>query len=147
MSKSAWVGIVVIVLVLIGGGLWFANKNSNDKGSTNSTNSSTSTNTNSSSESNNSSSGSAAPTATDAVSIKDMAFTPADITVKAGTTVTWTNNDSVAHTVTETDSQTGPNSGNLEPGKTFTFTYSAAGTYKYHCSIHPNMTGTVTVTS
>jgi plastocyanin len=81
-----------------------------------------------------------------AVTIQNFAFSPASITVKKGTTVTWTNQDSTAHTVTETDGQTGPASGDLGTGKSYSFTFNTAGTFKYHCSIHTNMTGTVTVT-
>ena len=77
------------------------------------------------------------------VSIKGFAFSPASLTVSTGTTVTWTNNDSVTHTVT---SDTGAfSSGNLDPGQTFSFTFSQAGTFAYHCSIHTSMHGTVTV--
>jgi plastocyanin len=75
-----------------------------------------------------------------------MAFSPANITVKTGAKVTWTNDDSVAHTVVENDSQTGPKSGDIMPGKSYSFTFTKAGTYHYHCTIHPNMIGTVTVT-
>jgi len=145
MSKSATIGVVVFVLiVLAGGGVLLAKHHSNN--STASTNSTSNMNMNNHSTSSQSNSSSSAPTATDMVTIKDMAFSPASITVKKGTTVTWTNNDAIAHTVTETDGQTGPNSGDLAPGKTYTFTYNTAGTFKYHCSIHPSMTGTVTVT-
>jgi len=73
-------------------------------------------------------------------------FSPASITVKKGTAVTWTNKDAVTHTVTENDEQKGPDSGDLASGKTYSFTYDTVGTFKYHCAIHPNMTGTVTVT-
>ncbi|HEY6736422.1 MAG TPA: cupredoxin family copper-binding protein [Candidatus Saccharimonadia bacterium] len=79
-------------------------------------------------------------------SIKDMAFSPAGLTVKAGTTVTWKNEDSVSHNVVETDGQAGPSSGTLANGQTYSFAFSTPGTYHYHCSIHPSMTGTVTVT-
>jgi len=75
-----------------------------------------------------------------------MAFSPADMTVKAGTTVTWTNNDVVSHTVVESDGQTGPASSTLTPGNTYSFTFNTAGTYHYHCTIHPTMTGTITIT-
>ncbi|HSX43143.1 MAG TPA: cupredoxin domain-containing protein [Candidatus Saccharimonadales bacterium] len=85
-------------------------------------------------------------TATNSVAIKDFAFSPADITVRVGTTVTWTNQDSAAHTVTETDGKTGPDSGTLATGKSYSFTYAAAGTYSYHCDFHSSMVGTVTVT-
>lgn len=87
-----------------------------------------------------------APAATDAVVMQGMAFSPADITVKKGSAVTWTNKDDVAHTVTENDGQSGPLSSDVAPGATYSFTFANAGTYHYHCAIHPNMTGTVTVT-
>ncbi len=84
--------------------------------------------------------------ATDKVSINDFAFSPQAITVSAGTTVTWTNKDSAEHTVTSDDaSSDGPNSQQLAQGASYTFTFATAGTYKYHCANHPNMTGTVIV--
>ncbi|MPV87830.1 cupredoxin domain-containing protein [Georgenia ruanii] len=76
-----------------------------------------------------------------AVQIKNFAFAPASQTVAAGQTVTWTNDDSTDHTVTADDNSF--DSGRLAPGKTFTHTFATAGTYAYHCAIHPNMTGTV----
>lgn len=82
---------------------------------------------------------------TDTVSIKNFAFSPVNISVKAGTKVTWTNNDSAAHTVTETDGKTGPSSDNLNNGDSYSFTFTKPGIYHYDCAIHPNMTGTVTV--
>lgn len=94
----------------------------------------------------NSTSPSVTPQATSTVTIQDFAFSPAAITVKKGTTVTWTNKDSASHTVTETDGQDGPKSGVLEAGKSYSFTFNNAGTFKYDCSIHTSMTGTVTVT-
>lgn len=77
------------------------------------------------------------------VDIKSFAFAPAAINVAAGTTVTWTNDDSVAHTVTADDSSF--NSGNLDPGKSFSHTFTTAGTIAYHCNYHANMHGTITV--
>ena len=77
------------------------------------------------------------------VSIQGFAFNPSSITVPMGTTVTWTNNGSVTHTVT---SDTGAfDSGNLAPGKTFTFTFSQSGSFAYHCKIHTYMHATVVV--
>ena len=84
--------------------------------------------------------------ASNAVSIKDFAFSPRQLTVKKGTTVTWTNTDSAAHTVTETDGQDGPDSKSLASGASYSFTFATAGTFKYLCSIHPSMTATVVVT-
>ncbi|MCL5073785.1 MAG: cupredoxin family copper-binding protein [Actinobacteria bacterium] len=78
------------------------------------------------------------------VDIKNMSFSPDTMTVKMGTTITWTNNDSVPHTVTSDnglfDSKT------FQPGDTFSFTFKQAGTFPYHCSIHTFMHGTITVT-
>ena len=85
-------------------------------------------------------------TAAEKVAIQNFAFTPSSITVKVGTTVTWTNSDSVAHTVTaDTSSSDGPASGSLASGDTYSFTFKKAGTYAYHCAVHPHMTGTVIV--
>jgi amicyanin len=83
-----------------------------------------------------------------AVVMKDLAFAPASITVKVGTTVTWTNQDSPEHDVaSDTDS---PMSGLASPllgqGEKFSFTFTTPGTYTYHCTPHPFMHGTVIVT-
>jgi len=91
-------------------------------------------------------SSSTTPAATNSVVISNFSFSPASITVKKGTTVTWTNKDSTAHTVTENDGKDGPKSTTLNPGQNYSFTFNAAGSFAYICSIHPNMTGTVTVT-
>jgi amicyanin len=77
------------------------------------------------------------------VSIANFAFDPAALTVKSGSTVTWTNNDVVAHTVTFTDVANSPT---LNRGDKFSRTFTKAGTYSYICSIHPFMHGTVVVT-
>ena len=89
-----------------------------------------------------------APTAgaqgkTTTVSIKNFAFNPANATVAPGTTVTWVNNDQTAHTVTANNGAF--DSGTLQPGKSYSFKFDKAGTYAYHCNIHPYMTATVTV--
>jgi plastocyanin len=80
------------------------------------------------------------------VAIANYAFTPQTLTVKAGTTVTWTNKDSVPHNVISatnmSTSATTTNtftSGNFNQGQTFTFTFSKPGTYYYECSIHAAM--------
>jgi plastocyanin len=90
----------------------------------------------------------AAPVATDKVDIQDFAFGPEAITVKAGTTVTWTNSDTAVHTATSTAGAPTPfDTGEIAPGKTATVTFDKAGTYSYHCDIHNYMTGTVVVTA
>ena len=84
-----------------------------------------------------------APSTQNTVSIENFSFNPGEITVKAGTEVTWTNNDSTIHTVTSDTNAF--QSGNIAPGATFKFTFSQAGTFSYHCSIHSSMTGKVIV--
>jgi plastocyanin len=79
-----------------------------------------------------------------AVTIQNFSFQPGTITVKVGTTVTWTNQDTIGHTVTLDDGSA--TSGTLEHGQTYNQTFSKAGTFAYHCKIHPSMTATVTVT-
>jgi plastocyanin len=86
---------------------------------------------------------SAAAPGPDGVTIADFAFTPGTITVKVGATVTWTNNDTAAHTVTADDGTF--DSKSLAPGATFSHLLDKAGTYSYHCAIHSSMTATVVV--
>jgi len=76
------------------------------------------------------------------VGIANFAFNPATSTVSAGGTVSWTNADSAAHTVTFDG---GPDCGHLNTTQSVTATFPSAGTYSYHCTIHPSMKGTVTV--
>jgi plastocyanin len=78
-----------------------------------------------------------------AVSVKDFAFNPATASVPTGSKVTWTNNDTTAHTVTFDDGSA--DSGNVAPAATFDHTFTTAGTFAYHCTIHSQMKGTVTV--
>ena len=80
--------------------------------------------------------------AQDSISIANFAFSPKALTVSAGQSVTFTNNDSVAHTTTSS----AWDSGDIQPGAAYTFAApSAPGTYAFHCSIHPFMTGTLIV--
>jgi plastocyanin len=77
-----------------------------------------------------------------------FAFSPATLTIKAGTTVTWKNTTTVSHTVTSDDGKSF-DSGTANPiaaqSGTFSFTFTKAGTFAYHCSIHPFMKATITV--
>ncbi len=79
------------------------------------------------------------------VQIVNFAYTPANIQVKAGTTVTWTNQDTAPHSVTFKNGM--KDSGILQQGQTFSYTFTTPGTYQYYCTVHPYMTATVTVTS
>ncbi len=71
------------------------------------------------------------------------AYSPNPITIATGMTVTWMNNDSITHT--STSDTNAWDSGNIAAGGSFSHTFSSAGTFTYHCMIHPGMTGTVTV--
>jgi plastocyanin len=86
----------------------------------------------------------AAPTGPNQVNIDNFAFAPATLTVKAGTTVTWTNKDEDPHTVV--DNGGAFRSQALSNGGTYSFTFPTAGTFGYICSVHPFMHGTVVVT-
>jgi plastocyanin len=89
--------------------------------------------------------GEAADAAAAAVEIKDFAFNPPTLEVAVGTTVTWTNNDTAPHTATQNPSGSGFQSGRIDNGGTFSYTFDTAGTFDYFCEFHPNMTGTVVV--
>jgi YVTN family beta-propeller protein len=77
------------------------------------------------------------------VSIAGFAFAPQTLTVKAGSSITWSNDDGAPHAVTFKDGSTGAES--LAPGETFMREFAGAGTYEYFCGFHPYMTGSVTV--
>jgi plastocyanin len=77
------------------------------------------------------------------VSIQDFFFDPGQLTVAPGTTVTWVNEGEAPHTTTADDGTW--DSGTLQPGEDFSFTFDQPGTYTYHCSIHPDMTASVKV--
>ena len=78
------------------------------------------------------------------MTIKDFAFGPAELSVAAGTTVTFVNNDATAHTATADDGSW--DAGQIAPGESATVTLDTAGTFAYHCMIHPSMKATLTVT-
>lgn len=115
------------------------------------------------SETQTTSSGTESSTNSTQVVIENFAYNPVDITVPVGTTVTWVNEDSVGHTVTEGDPNS-PKAANLRvfdssgealtgkvaligPGQSWSYTFTTAGTYQYYCIVHPYMTGQITVTS
>ena len=84
-----------------------------------------------------------------AVVMKDISFKPQELSVKKGTTVTWTNEDSVGHDVKSTGGP-GPKytsgaAGGLAKGDTFKHAFTKPGTYDYVCTVHPNMSGFVIV--
>jgi plastocyanin len=85
-----------------------------------------------------------AQNATTAISIDNFTFTPGTVTVKAGTTVTWTNKDDIPHGIAATGN-TFARSKAMDTDGTYSFTFTTPGTYKYFCYMHPHMTGTIVV--
>jgi plastocyanin len=82
--------------------------------------------------------------ATKTVVVQDFSFKPVHITINRGTRVTWINKDSTTHTATANNGAF--DSGRLRPGQSYSHTFKTAGrTNKYHCEIHPDMRGSVTV--
>ena len=77
------------------------------------------------------------------VGIENFAFAPADVSAAVGETITWTNSDSAAHTATLDDGAC--DTGNIAQNASAGLVFDAAGTYPYHCTIHPNMKGTITI--
>jgi plastocyanin len=84
-----------------------------------------------------------APVTAAVVSIEGFAFSPQTLTIRAGSTVVWTNRDPAPHTVTADDGTF--DSGILQSGATFRQTFLKPGTYRYTCTIHPSMKGVVEV--
>jgi plastocyanin len=76
------------------------------------------------------------------VTIDNFTFTPAQLTLKVGDTVTWTNHDDIPHTVVSAGKF---RSKAMDTDGTFSFTFTAAGDYQYFCSLHPHMTGMIKV--
>lgn len=82
------------------------------------------------------------------IDISNFAFSPKTLTITAGTIVKWINKDSATHTTTSDSSDPASwDSGQLATNASFSFTFTRAGTYSYHCAIHPYMTATITVTT
>lgn len=91
------------------------------------------------------------PAGRQSVRIQGFSFDPAALVIKAGTTVTWTNDDAAPHQLVTDPNQAGSgltvtDSPTLGQGQSFSHTFDQAGTWKYVCRIHPSMSGSVTVT-
>ena len=155
MNRSvlgAGLGILAVVIV---GALVFANSKDKDEAtappatsqveSTNSDNNSTGTTQNETGPQPSGQSSTQAQTAS--VQIKDFAYSPSTLTVKKGTKVTWTNQDSMQHDVTPDDESSNfAGSQLLSKGESYSYTFNTAGTYSYHCTPHTYMKATVVVT-
>ncbi len=84
-----------------------------------------------------------ASTSTNTITIDNFSFNAQTLTVPAGTQVTWINRDDVPHKIVSTDKKI--SSPVLDTDGRFSYTFTAAGTYEYYCSIHPTMVGKVIV--
>jgi plastocyanin len=84
------------------------------------------------------------PSLPNLVVINNFAFTPQTLTISVGDTVSWRNDQGVGHTVTSVSGNT-MDSGVLTQGQTYQVVFTQAGTYPYYCTIHPSMTGVITV--
>lgn len=138
--------IGIIILALLGGGAFLVLGNDDKEDSSSDTSAAESSSKNVD-DSSSASSKTTAPSATNEVSIEDMAFSPAFITVKKGTTVTWTNKDNTQHNVApDTETNEFKAGDLLSKGDSYKVTFNTPGTYSYHCTSHPSMKGSVTVT-
>lgn len=127
--------LIIIAIIVIVWGVTRNNNNSSNQTSSGPGTSSQQTNQNNSSS----------PRA-GTINIRNMMFTPSQITIAKGGTVTWTNNDTTTHTVVDDLANAGgPNSGDIAPGQSYSFTFTKTGSLQYHCSIHPSMRGTIVV--
>jgi plastocyanin len=79
------------------------------------------------------------------VRIEEFAFVPRELTIPAGTRVTWVNQDDVPHTATSSDAPPAFDSRTLDTDGVYSFTFTKSGTYRYYCKVHPRMTATVIV--
>ncbi len=84
------------------------------------------------------------PASSATVKIDNFSFGPATITIPAGSTVTWTNNDDVPHVVSSDDNKMFKSKA-LDTDDHFSFTFTKPGTYNYYCAIHPKMTAKIVV--
>lgn len=127
---------VIIAIIVIGGGVYFLSKN----------NSSQMQNMPAQTQEQapiSPTTGSQAITGKNDVIIQNFAFSPATLTVKVGDNVTWTNQDSAGHSATADGGNF--DTGILAQGQSRSITFNKAGTYTYHCSVHPMMKGTIIV--
>ena len=139
MNKTT---IIIIVLIILGARIYyFASNNKYNTNTTeiNNTQQTPAQNTPTPTV-NNSKAVNSAPVT---VNIKNFAFNPSVLSIKAGTNVVWVNDDSVPHTITSDSGDF--DSGNIAPGGSFNHTFTKAGSVSYHCNIHKTMKGQIIV--
>lgn len=139
MNKRSF-SIIVIIIVLGGiAGLLFMKSPAKAPSKTSTPSSTTETQKSTESD--------VTPVSTNKIDIKNFAFSPAVVTVKKGTTITWTNQDDTRHSISpDTETTDFKPSQLLSKGETYSVTFTSAGTYTYHCTPHPYMKASVIVT-
>lgn len=144
MNKKVLGLIVTVVVVLVIGGLLLVSGGDDNQSTAPSNQSSTeSSETHSDGGASQDEAGVAE---TETVNIQDSAYSPANIRVKKGATVTWTNQDSIQHDIMpDEESDNFKASELLSQGESYSFTFNEVGTYTYHCTPHPFMKGSVEV--
>ncbi len=145
MAKTTLIVIIaVIVLLIVGGVLFYTMQNPSSKTTPNT---GTTTNNNPAGSDQNAPSPGNTGTQveqTNTIKISSFAFSPSSTTIKAGMTVTWTNQDSVKHTVTS-DSGSELSSPEISNGQSYSHTFNTKGAFSYHCAIHPSMKGIIVI--
>ncbi len=144
-NKILYIIIAIVVLVIIGGVTYWYMQSQNSYTPTsylNTQDSNTSTNLNTQNNSKPTSALNQNPT-TVSVTISNFIFTPKNLTIHKGDTVTWKNNDSMTHTVTGDNG--GPSSQYINLDESYSYTFTTTGTFPYHCSIHPSMKAVIQV--
>lgn len=138
------IAVVIIILLVVGGWYYVSTKNSDGTPAAQTPVPTVVPETVAPSASATTSASSPSTAAT--VHIQNFSFNPSILAIKTGTIVTWTNDDSVPHTVTS-DSGDVLNSQTLAPGQSFSHAFTASRTFPYHCAIHSMMKGTVSVSN
>lgn len=129
--KTSWIIGLVLIVVIVGGGVFIFGRSQQTPVPT------TTTTEQSKPEQED-------KLAENIVEIKNFAYQPASITIKAGETITWTNKDSVGHSATADDGKTF-DTGVLSQNESKSVTFDTPGTYNYYCIPHPNIKGVVVV--
>ena len=135
--KKTLLMILATLFIIIGGIIVFVKMSNNDTNTTNETNDNSSKSDISES--------SEILVGSVSISIRNLAYSREKITIKKGSTIAWTNEDSMAHTVTSTSSSDSFDSGTLEKDQTFSKTFNSVGTFDYFCSFHSSMKAEVVV--
>lgn len=143
MSRNLIIGAVVLIVIVGGLVLYLGGQNSNYNSSSMTPTKQEEMNVSPTAMEENHATGGAMMENEASVTIANFAFAPKTLTIKKGTKVTWTNQDSAPHTATADDGSF--DTGTLQKGDSKSITFEKAGTFAYHCTVHPNMKASITV--